>query len=174
MNRTVPRLVSPHGHPPPHPPTHPLPLPARHRYPGRSRRQMVGEVAVTVAAAIALIPLALAVCAVPVLAVLLVVMLVVGLVAGIVHPLAFVAVAAIPVAGALVVHTLNRTDGPDEGDPVTTPLARRGVCPRCGNHGWVCENHTDRPWYELADTEPCCGGAGALCPDCTHRTTQPS
>lgn len=49
-----------------------------------------------------------------------------------------------------------------------------GTCPRCHGHRWVCENHPDQPWYELAAAAPCCGGAGAPCPDCHPWGTAPS
>jgi hypothetical protein len=35
-------------------------------------------------------------------------------------------------------------------------------CSRCNNTGWVCEDHTDRPW----DAQRPCGGAGMPCPSC--------
>lgn len=172
MNRTAPRLVqaSTRTAPAAPPPTAPLPLPARHRQPPCTRGRAAAEIALTVAAVIALVPLALAVCAVPILLALLVVMLVVGLVTGIVSPLAFAVVVTIPLFGAFLAHTLDRPRPPA---PVTAPAARASVCPRCGNHRWVCENHPDRPWYELAESEPCCGGAGAPCPDCSRADTSP-
>jgi hypothetical protein len=37
-------------------------------------------------------------------------------------------------------------------------------CPRCDHTGWVCEDHSDRPWD---GAKACgCGGAGMPCPSC--------
>jgi len=37
-------------------------------------------------------------------------------------------------------------------------------CTRCDDIGWVCENHTDKPWHMGAGG--CMCGAGAPCPAC--------
>lgn len=37
-------------------------------------------------------------------------------------------------------------------------------CARCDDVGWVCENHSDRPW--LGERACNCGGAGMPCPTC--------
>ena len=34
-------------------------------------------------------------------------------------------------------------------------------CPYCLGTGWVCENHTDRPWLDGVGCH--CGGAGMPC-----------
>lgn len=41
-------------------------------------------------------------------------------------------------------------------------------CRNCGNGGWVCENHGDRPWEgtSLTDEHCECGGAGKPCGVC--------
>jgi hypothetical protein len=36
------------------------------------------------------------------------------------------------------------------------------ACEQCGGTGWVCENHTDRPWG--AGPNECDCGAGRNCP----------
>lgn len=42
------------------------------------------------------------------------------------------------------------------------------MCKRCDDLGWVCENHTERPWRDggsdREDASDC--GAGAPCPEC--------
>ena len=48
-------------------------------------------------------------------------------------------------------------------------------CEWCDDHGWVCEEHSDRPWAEQSERfDACdCGGAGAPCPHCNadvHKT----
>lgn len=45
------------------------------------------------------------------------------------------------------------------------------TCDVCGDGGWVCENHIDRPWEGTCEVgEPCdCGGAGEPCPVCNDR-----
>ena len=37
------------------------------------------------------------------------------------------------------------------------------TCKNCNGEGWVCENHTDKPW---GDGDACCGGAGSPCKFC--------
>jgi hypothetical protein len=41
-------------------------------------------------------------------------------------------------------------------------------CSVCTGHGWVCENHPDKPWYGLMpdDFVKCCCGAGQPCAAC--------
>jgi hypothetical protein len=39
------------------------------------------------------------------------------------------------------------------------------ACPACGDTGWVCEAHADRPWGD--HPKACnCGGAGMPCELC--------
>jgi len=47
---------------------------------------------------------------------------------------------------------------------LTPPLREGPQCPRCDSTGWVCEDHSDRPWD---GAKACgCGGAGMPCPSC--------
>ncbi len=41
-------------------------------------------------------------------------------------------------------------------------------CKRCDGLGWVCENHTDRPWRDGGSdrADACDCGAGAPCEVC--------
>jgi hypothetical protein len=40
-------------------------------------------------------------------------------------------------------------------------------CPACGDTGWVCEDHADRPWNDHPNA--CrCGGAGMPCLVCNQ------
>jgi hypothetical protein len=41
---------------------------------------------------------------------------------------------------------------------MTDKLPKLTGCPVCDGFGWVCEDHSDKPW-EHDD----CGGAGAAC-----------
>src|ERR1700730_13077562 len=48
---------------------------------------------------------------------------------------------------------------------MTSQTPRKGRrCSRCDSTGWVCEDHSDRPWDAA---KACgCGGAGMPCPSC--------
>ena len=66
---------------------------------------------------------------------------------------------------------LERELGPTfEGVELFTALGmycRAGVdCTNCRDTGLVCEDHPGHPWPDMADVEPCCGGAGMACPSC--------
>jgi hypothetical protein len=51
------------------------------------------------------------------------------------------------------------TERPEKIEP--TP------CPACGDTGWVCEDHADRPWNDRPNA--CrCGGAGMPCLVCNQ------
>ena len=44
-------------------------------------------------------------------------------------------------------------------------------CTLCGDIGWVCENHPERPWE---GEHACgCGGAGMPCPICNATAGEP-
>ena len=45
---------------------------------------------------------------------------------------------------------MDRISDIDDADP---------ECEICNGEGWVCENHSDKPWLE----GECCGGAGMPC-----------
>jgi hypothetical protein len=46
-------------------------------------------------------------------------------------------------------------------------MAAKEPCGRCGDTGWVCENHPDRPWRGFSNrTDACDCGAGAPCALC--------
>lgn len=36
-------------------------------------------------------------------------------------------------------------------------------CPYCLGLGWVCEEHTDRPWLKGDSDNDCCGAPGMPC-----------
>lgn len=41
------------------------------------------------------------------------------------------------------------------------------ICKNCDGQGWVCENHSGKPWSGLSDRDDACHcGAGAPCPVC--------
>ena len=41
------------------------------------------------------------------------------------------------------------------------------ACMNCDNGGWVCENHTGKPWGGTSVRDDACGcGAGCPCPVC--------
>lgn len=41
-------------------------------------------------------------------------------------------------------------------------------CTVCGDMGWVCENHPDRPWGSDHPNACRCGGAGMPCLACNQ------
>jgi len=47
-------------------------------------------------------------------------------------------------------------------------MTNQPICMNCDSLGWVCENHTDRPWGDGGSTrsDACACGAGAPCPVC--------
>jgi len=49
------------------------------------------------------------------------------------------------------------------------------IC-QCRGTGWVCENHTNKPWYGMMpdDFVACCGGAGTPCKKCHYLAKQPN
>ena len=51
--------------------------------------------------------------------------------------------------------------------PSTHKIGGASSCRRCGDTGWVCENHRTRPWGGASDhNDACACGAGAPCALC--------
>ncbi len=58
-----------------------------------------------------------------------------------------------------------------------TPKGGVGMeCEQCEDCKLVCEDHTDKPWGEVSDSENAChcGGAGSPCSSCCPNTAKPA